>query len=40
MKKIEYKDNHLRGRRIYDYARQVENIRNSVSGVFEALKER
>lgn len=40
MKKIEIKENHMRGKKIYDFSKQMENIKSSVSGVFDALKER
>jgi flagellar capping protein FliD len=40
MRKIDIKENSLRGKRIYDYSKQVDNIRQSVSGVVDALKDR
>ena len=39
MRKIEIKENNLKGKRIYDYSKQVENIKSSVSGVVDAIKE-
>jgi hypothetical protein len=30
----------MRGKRIYEYSKQVENIRNSVSGIVDSLKDR
>ena len=40
MRKIEIKENNLRGKRIYEYSREVENIKSSVAGVVDTFKTR
>ena len=40
MRKIEIKEGHLRGKRIFDYSKQVENIKGSLGEVVATLRDK
>ena len=40
MRKIEIKENNLRGKKIYDYSREIDTVKKEVKNISSSIKER